>query len=65
MSMALAFTISCCLEMENQEALCKMKIDASRSLPAVICQCEWSTEEHLWENEVNMNMLTDGKPLLF
>lgn len=51
--------------MEKQELL----QDENRCQPLTAC---WdlpvwveSREEYLWENEVNMNMLTDGKPLLF
>lgn len=51
--------------METQELL----QDENRYQPLTAC---WdlpvwveSKEEYLWENEVNMNMLTDGKPLLF
>lgn len=51
--------------METRELL----QDENRYQPLTAC---WdlpvwveSKEEYLWENEVNMNMLTDGKPLLF
>lgn len=51
--------------METQELL----HDENRCQPLTAC---WdlpvwveSKEEYLWANEVNMNMLADGKPLLF
>lgn len=51
--------------METQELL----HDENRCQPLTACWAllVWveSKEEYLWENEVNMNMLADGKPLLF